>query len=210
MAIKYRSIGLTFFSTGLLCTLALPTPLSLSQEVFTTEGQTFEEIIAQQTSGTLSPLPEPIDSPASKEIQEKSNEFKKELKDFKDKEITRLRGTNQRFSITFIVAGIVLTLITTALGAVESQNTHVLKWTKYAIVTIGACSAAFQALNSAFPVTRRAGVYATIGSEITILEFKINDVTNDVQLKEIKNEFYNLIRRAGEAESTSEQAKQNQ
>jgi hypothetical protein len=205
--IKNRLIGLTFLSAGLLCTLTLSSLSPLSQEAFATEGQTFQEIIAQQTLGTPTPsLPPPV-SLTSEEIQKKIDAFKKDLENFKKTEITRLRGTNQGFSITFIVAGITLTLLTTALGAVESQNEHAKKWTKFAIGWLGAAAVAFQALNSAFPVSRRAGEYAAIESEITILEFKINDVANENQLNSIKNEFYELIRQAGKAESGSAQAK---
>jgi hypothetical protein len=154
----------------------------ISQEAFSTEGQPLE-IIAQQTSGNTKPSPKATDSTSSNEIQKKIDEFNKQLKEFKENKIANLRGINQGFSITFIVVGIMATLIGTATGAVESQNQHVKHWTNLAII--------------------RAGTYAEIESDITILEFKIKDVTNDSQMNEIKNEFYKLIRKSGELESGS-------
>ncbi len=205
MALFYTkdcSTGLTFISVGLLCTLALSTNLFLSQEAFATEGQPLE-IIAQQTSGNTKPSPKATDSTSSNEIQKKIDEFNKQLKEFKENKIANLRGINQGFSITFIVVGIMATLIGTATGAVESQNPNVKKWTNLAIIGFGSVAVAAQSLNSAFPVTKRAGTYAEIESEITILEFKIKDVTNDSQMNEIKNEFYKLIKKSGELESGS-------
>lgn len=202
--IKPHSLRLAFVSAGFLFTIALPTPLSLSQEFLVTQVKTSKEIIVQDVQDNSETLSNTTDSLSSQGIQKKIAEFGENLRKYKEGEITRLNRTNRGFSIAFIVFGITLTSISTALGAVESQNVNVQQWTKFAIGLTGALAVAFQSLNSAFPVTRRAGEYAAIRAEITILEFKINDVRNESQLEILKNEFYDLIRRAGEAESVKE------
>jgi hypothetical protein len=100
-------------------------------------------------------------------------------------EVDSLRFKNQSFSISFIVAGITLTLITTSLEAVESQNADVKKWRKLAIVGLGAAAVAAQSLNAAFPVTKKAAEYVDIEWNLKLLENKLNTVTTENEFKEL-------------------------
>lgn len=202
--LKDRHKKTASFSTLLLLTVGLLIPITISQKALASYGQTYDEIIALQE-------PDPKKQEAPKQVvsvdQDKLKKFTDQVKDYNNGKIAKLRGTNQGFSIAFIVAGITLTLVSTALGAVESQNPEVKKWTKFAIVGLGAGAVAAQALNSAFPVTKRAAVYAGTESELTILEFKAEDITTQDELNKSKEEFYNLIRGAGNAEAQEEQPK---
>lgn len=195
-----RSLRLALIPFVLLTMLTLPTPLALGQEALVPQETISKPVITQKTQDSA----EITNSSTRKDLKTKVAEFKHDLKFFKEDEINRLFRINRGFSVFFIVSGILLTFLSTVFGAVESQNTDVKKWTRIAIVAIGGMAVFFQTLNSAFPVTRKAGAYAAIQAEINILEFKSSDVADDNQLQLIKEEFYKLIRQAGEAESSSE------
>lgn len=197
--IRSRFTRSTLLSAAAICLFSTPISPALSQETPITQGSTTEQGQVQENQGS----PKPVRVVTGEELDKKTEDFLMELTKYKQDEVTRLRLTNQVFSVVFIVSGITLTFASTALGAVESQNTQVKKWTKVAIPIIGGLAVFFQALNSAFPVTKRAGEYALIKAKITVLEFKLMDVRNDSQLKDIKNEFYDLVEQSGQAESES-------
>lgn len=195
-----RSLRLAITPFMLIIILVQPAPLALGQEALAPQETTSKPIITQKTQDGA----EITNSSTRKNLKTKVDEFKHDLKVFKEDEINRLFRINRGFSVFFIVSGILLTFLSTVFGAVESQNKDVKKWTRIAIAAIGGMAVFFQALNSAFPVTRKAGAYAAIQAEINILEFKSSDVADDNQLQLLKEEFYKLIRQAGEAESSSE------
>ncbi len=186
---------LAVLSAAVLCIFSIPVPSAFGQDILTAQSLDSEEVQEAQKNS------EPISAASTENIQEKTANFAEQIEKYKKEEITRLRLTNQIFSIIFVVSGIMLTFASTALGAVESQNTQVQKRAKFTISILGGLAVFFQALNSAFPVTKRAGAYASIKSEITILEFKLSDVTDESQLQDIKDRFYKLIQQAGAAEA---------
>jgi len=193
------------FSAAFFLAIGPISTIELSHSAYAAYDQKHDEMIVSQEQDPKNPdTPNQADSVATK-----ASKFAKQVQEYNNGKIAKLRGTNQGFSIAFIVTGITLTLVSTALGAVESQNPEVKKWTKFAIVGLGAGAVAAQALNSAFPVTKRAAIYAGTESELTILGFKAEDITTQDQLNKSKDEFYNLIRSAGNAESQEEKPKKN-
>jgi hypothetical protein len=164
--------------------------------------------LAQQAPPPAQPAPStPASQPAAIN-QARLSALQNRIKDSVD-EVTELRRTNQSFSIAFIVAGITLTLMATSLGAVESQNADVKKWTKFAIVGLGACAVAAQSLNAAFPVTRKAAEFADIYWNLKSLQNEVDSVTTDSELKQISTQYSELLKRAGKAESSLDQPKKN-
>jgi hypothetical protein len=97
--------------------------------------------------------------------------------------------------------------MTTSLGAVESQNADVKKWTKFAIVGLGAAAVAAQSLNAAFPVTKRAAEYADIEWNLKSLENKLNNTATENELKQLITQYSELLERSGKAESGIDQPK---
>lgn len=199
----YKAIS---FSTVLAFTVALPISIALSQKAFAATGSPNTENFAQPVPPQEKKEDPKAEDPAN---PESIATFTKNLDQYSKDKIAKLRSTNQAFSASFIVAGITLTLLSTVLGTVESQDKDVKKWTKYAIAGLGASAIAAQSLNSAFPVTKRAGAYAVIDSKITILKFKTQDIKTKDELKQAKDEFYGLILQAGNAEGADEQPKKN-
>ncbi len=186
--------------------VALLIYIAPSQKSFAATGSPSNENISQPV-----PPQEKKEDPKAEDLasQESVATFAKNLDQYSTDKIAKLRSTNQAFSTSFIVAGITLTLLSTVLGTVESQDKNVKTWTKYAIAGLGAGAIAAQSLNSAFPVTKRAGAYAVIDSKITILKFKTQDIKTKGELKQAKDEFYGLILQAGNAEGADEQPKKN-
>jgi hypothetical protein len=176
----------------------------------TSWGPPSYELAAQQASPQAPPQAQPAPSPPRGDLtpidQAKRLALQEKLKGSVG-EITELRRTNQGFSIGFIVAGITLTLIATALGAVESQNADVKKWTKFAIVGLGACAVAAQSLNAAFPVTKKAAEFADIYWNLKSLQNDVENVTTEGELKQFSTQYSDLLKRAGRAESSLDQPK---
>jgi len=167
-------------------------------------GQPYNEIVAEQPQPP--PQPGPI-TPGNKPVDPSKLEALRNMIIKSTDDIDSLRFKNQSFSISFIVAGITLTLITTSLGAVESQNAEVKKWTKFAIVGLGAAAVAAQSLNAAFPVTKRAAEYVDIEWNLKSLENKLNMVTTENEFKELSAMYSELLERSGKAESSIDQPK---
>jgi hypothetical protein len=168
-------------------------------------GQPYNEIVAEQPPPQPAP-PTPTPSGDKPVDPIKLEALRKSvIKSAED--IDSLRFKNQAFSISFIVAGITLTLITTSLGAVESQNADVKKWTKFAIVGLGAAAVAAQSLNAAFPVTKRAAEYADIEWNLKSLENKLNNIATENELKPLITQYSDLLERSGKAESGIDQSK---
>jgi hypothetical protein len=171
-------------------------------------GQPSYALTSQQAPPPAQPAPSTPASESAAIDPAKLSALQERLKSSVD-EIKELRQTNQGFSIGFIVAGITLTLIATALGAVESQNADVKKWTKFAIVGLGACAVAAQSLNAAFPVTKKAAEFADIYWNLKSLQNEVDGVTTESELKQFSTQYSDLLKRAGKAESTLDQPKKN-
>ena len=153
----------------------------------TSWGPPSYELASQQAPPPAQPAPSTPASGSTAIDQAKLSALQERLKGSID-ETKELRQTNQGFSIGFIVAGITLTLIATALGAVESQNADVKKWTKFAIVGLGACAVAAQSLNAAFPVTKKAAEFADIYWNLKSLQNEVDSVTTESELKQFSTQ----------------------
>lgn len=197
---KARYLGLVFVSTGLLCTTALPVSSSLGQEILVAQGGTTEEVIDQDPQDNLEPSPEATDA-SSQEIQEEKDRLMTAIESEED-DVNRLRRINQQWDIGFIVSGILLTLITTGLGAYESQENDVEKRMAFIILAIGALATSVQGLPNVFPVRARLNTFLELQSELTILKFRLNGVKDDKQLEaleEIEEELFEIVRKKAAA-----------
>jgi hypothetical protein len=168
--------------------------------------QPYNEIVAQQAQSPASPCPSTPANASAPVDKQKLSILQGNVKTTLD-EVKSLYHTNRTFSISFIVTGITLTLIATSLGAVESQNTVVKRWTKFAIVGLGAAAVAAQSLNAAFPVARKAAEFSDIYWNLKALQNDVSDVTTQGDYTQKRCQYSELLRRAGKAESTLDQQK---
>ena len=168
----------------------------------------YNEIMAQQPQLMATPSPKPPSSQSEDINEKKILDLQASIQSSLSK-IESLYHTNQAFSITFIVTGITLTLIATSLGAVESQNAEVQRWTKFAIVGLGAAAVAAQSLNAAFPVTKKAAEFSDIYWNLKALQNDVDNVRTVDDYIPISNQYSELLKRVGKTESSLEQQKKD-
>src|SRR4028119_1059440 len=125
----------------------------------------------------------------------KGEAFMEEVKDFREKRVSRLRNINHWWNITLTVAGITLTAVTTVLGVIDSDKYK--DSIKFGIALSGSIAVLSQSANKEFRVKGKAGEYAQVEADLLILEKKIKNTQNDEDIKELYNEFYNIIKYIG-------------
>ncbi|MFL9458549.1 MULTISPECIES: hypothetical protein [Nostocales] len=134
------------------------------------------------------------------ELTKKKENFKAEVRDFRNQRISKVRAINHWWNISLTVAGITLTLLTTVLGVVESETFK--SWIKFGIGLSGAAAIAAQSANSEFRVRRKAGEYSLVEAEAIILEHQIPYAKNETELDGLRNAYYTLRRRCAEIEAS--------
>lgn len=140
----------------------------------------------------------PLDQVA---LNKKKESFEAEVRNFRNQRIVKLRAINHWWNISLTVAGITFTLLTTVLGVVDSDALKV--WIKFGIGFSGAVAVAAQSANSEFRVRGKAGEYTLVEAEAIILEHQIPNAENEIELKQLQNAYYSLLRRTAEAEASS-------
>jgi hypothetical protein len=153
------------------------------------------------TSSNAQPQAEETSPFNQEDLNKKKENLKAEVTKFRSQRITKVRTINHWWNISLTVAGITLTLLTTVLGVVESDALK--GWIKFAIGLSGASAVAAQSANSEFRVRRKAGEYRLVEAEAIILEHQIPHAKDETELEELRNSYYNLLRRAAEAEASS-------
>lgn len=138
---------------------------------------------------------------SQEDMNKKKENLKAEVNNFRSQRISKVRAINHWWNVSLTVAGITLTLLTTVLGVVESETFK--GWIKFAIGLSGAAAVASQSANSEFRVRKKAGEYTLVEAEALILEHQVPHARNEVELDELRNAYYALLRRTAEAESSS-------
>jgi len=178
-------ISLTFYST-------------LDAKAYTVNDRVYSEIIAlagddkdKEKEAAANAIKIEREKPISEADRTKLKGY---LANFKSsKKLDDRAKLNQNFGTAFVVSGITLTLLATTLGAVESSQETVKKWTKFAIAGLGAGAVSAQSLSLAFPVSRRAGDYASLLGQVENLEFQSDQAKNVGQLEDVKTQYAKLI-----------------
>jgi hypothetical protein len=140
--------------------------------------------------------------PDQEALNKRKENFKAEIRNFRNQKVSRLRIINHWWNISLTVAGITFTLLTTVLGVVE--NNALKGWIKFGIGLSGAVAVAAQSANSEFRVRGKAGEYTLVEAETIILEHQIPNAKNATELEELQNAYYSLLRRAAEAEASAD------
>jgi hypothetical protein len=135
----------------------------------------------------------------------KDEKFLREVQEFRRKRISRLRNINHWWNITLTVAGITLTAITTVLGVIDSQEYK--DWIKFSIAFSGSVAVLSQSANKEFRVKGKAGKYAQVEADLLVIEHKLKNVEDLVEIKNLHEEFYAVIKKVGEIECETEQDK---
>jgi hypothetical protein len=167
-------------------------------------GYPYYEIVAEQVQQSPATLSNKAEDPTKLDLAKQS--AKANIKASLD-DVRKLRNLNWAWSISFIVTGITLTLVATSLGAVESQNEDVKKWTKFAIVALGAGAVAAQSLNASFPVKTKEAEFADIYWNLMSLQTEIDNVSTDDELRKVVSAHAGVLKRIGEVESSPDQTK---
>lgn len=134
---------------------------------------------------------------------ETRNAFLQEVQEFRRKRVSRLRNINHWWNITLTVAGITLTAVTTILGVINEENYK--DWIKFGIAFSGASAVLSQSANKEFRVKGKAGRYAKVEADLLIIEHKLKNKDNNEELKDLHENFYDIIKEIGQIEYDSEQ-----
>ena len=151
------------------------------------------------SSSNIQTQPEESNPFSQEDLENKKENFKAEVSNFRSQKISKVRTINHWWYISLTVAGITLTLMTTVLGVVESETFKSL--IKFGIGLCGAIAIAAQSANSEFRVRRKAGEYSIIEAKTIILEHKITYAKNETELDKLRHDYYDLRVRTAEIEA---------
>lgn len=185
-------------SAGILIFTSLVFYTTLDAKAYAVNDRVYSEIIAlagdekdKDKEAAVNAIKIEREKPISEAERTKLKEY---LANFKNsKKLDDRAKLNQNFGTAFVVSGITLTLLATTLGAVESSQETVKKWTKFAIAGLGAGAVSAQSLSLAFPVNRRAGDYASLLGQVESLEYQSDQAKNAGQLEDVKTQYAKLI-----------------
>lgn len=127
-----------------------------------------------------------------KSLDNKKAELLAEARKLGTTKVERLRRVNQGWNIGLTVSGITCTLLTTTLGVIEVPR---LEWlVKVGVALTGAGAVAAQTASREFRVRGKAGEYAEIEAELSILKYKIPRVIDEPNLNNLEEQLHDLRR----------------
>lgn len=137
------------------------------------------------------------------EQQQRTQNLQTEVQKFLDGKIARLRKINHGWSISLTAAGITCTLLTTVLGVVDNHQFQGL--IKIGTGLFGAAAVAAQSTANQFRLKGKAGKYRVIEAKGIVVAHKLRNVTDEVTLQELENQFYELIQEAAKTEEDDQE-----
>jgi hypothetical protein len=125
--------------------------------------------------------------------------LQKEVQNFLNTKIVRLRKINHGWNIGLAAAGITCTLLTTVLGVVDGNQLQGL--IKVGTGLFGATAVAAQSTANQFRLKGKAGKYTVIEAKGIVIAHKLHNVRDEVSLQDLEDQFYELIQEAAETEA---------
>ena len=142
-------------------------------------------------------MTQPTPNSSSDEEKDPKKKLKEEIREQK-KEWRRLREINRNWDAGLTLTTISLTLVITVLGTEGIQVSENMR--KLLTGISGGIVVAINSIGNAFPVKQRAGGYRTLESQALTLETKLENISEDDKLPNIRSQLVELIIKASELE----------